>query len=170
VPGEYSSPSPGWTVESADGGWGFEMIYPPSMGQGESSLYLPAGIYFVSSNTLDCTWTVAVSEWRSDVFTPTLTLKLSGLTSGAMRLGRSVTAKGIVTPTSLAGSRVKLTAQRKGATWVSVKSVARTISATGAYRWMYKPATRGAYHMRATIAKTAAHTAAKTKWRPFKVK
>jgi hypothetical protein len=102
--------------------------------------------------------------------TPKVTLKLSGLTSGAMKLGRSVTAKGKVTPTSLAGSKVKLTVQKKrGARWVTVKSVARTISASGAYSWKYKPVTRGAYHMRATIAKTAAHTAARTKWRSFRV-
>jgi Carboxypeptidase regulatory-like domain len=102
---------------------------------------------------------------------PTVTLKLSGLTSGAMRLGKSVTAKGKVTPTSLAGSKVKLTVQKKrSARWVAVKSVARTISASGAYIWKYKPTRRGAYRMRATIAKSAAHTAAKTKWLMFKVK
>ena len=104
--------------------------------------------------------------------TAKVTLKLSGLTSGAMKLGRRVTAKGRVTPTSLAGSQVKLTVQKKrSARWVTLKSVKRTISATGAYNiWKYKPASRGAYRMRATIAKTAAHTAARTKWRPFKVK
>ena len=108
---------------------------------------------------------------RAVVFTPTVTLKLSGLTSGAMRLGRRVTAKGRVTPTSLAGSQVKLTVQKKrSARWVTVKRVARTISATGAYIWKYKPAAKGAYRMRATIARTVAHTAAKTKWRSFKVK
>ena len=100
-----------------------------------------------------------------------VTLKLSGLTSGAMKLGKSVTAKGTVTPSSLAGSKVTLTVQKKrGANWVTVKSVARTISASGAYSWKYKPARRGAYRMRATIAKTAARTAAATTWRPFKVK
>ena len=105
------------------------------------------------------------------VVTPKVTLKLSGLTSGAMRLGRSVTAKGKVTPSSLAGSKVKLTVQKKkGARWVTLKSVTRTISASGAYSWKYKPARRGAYRMRTTIAKTAAHTAAKTKWVTFRVK
>jgi len=105
------------------------------------------------------------------VFTPKVTLNLSGLTSGAMRLGKSVTAKGKVTPASLAGSKVKLTVQKKkGTRWVTLKSVTRTISLTGAYSWKYKPAKRGAYRMRATIAKSATHTAAKTKWRPFKVK
>jgi len=103
--------------------------------------------------------------------TPKVTLKLSGLKHGAMRLGRRVTAKGKVTPTSLAGSKVKLTVQRKrGARWVTLKSVKRTISATGAYSWKYKPAKRGAYRMKATLAKTATHTAAKSKWRSFKVK
>ena len=100
-----------------------------------------------------------------------VTLKLSGLTSGAMKLGKSVTAKGAVTPSSLAGSKVKLTVQKKkGAKWITVKSTARTISASGAYSWKYKPAKRGAYRMRATIAKTTARTAAKTAWRKFKVK
>ncbi len=106
----------------------------------------------------------------SVVFKPKVTLKLSGLTSGAMRLGRRVTAKGRVTPTSLAGSKVKLTVQKKrGTRWVTLKSVARTISATSTYSWKYKPAARGAYRMRAKIAKTLTHTAATTKWRPFKV-
>jgi hypothetical protein len=105
------------------------------------------------------------------LFRPKVTLKLSGLTSGVMRLGRRVTAKGVVTPTRLAGSSVKLTVQKKqGTRWVKVKRVARTISATGTYAWRYKPARKGAYRMRATIAKTAAHTAARTTWRPFKVK
>ena len=87
-----------------------------------------------------------------------------------MRLGRSVTAKGKVTPTSFVGSKGRLTVQKRGARWVTLKRVTRTISATGAYSWKYKPARRGAYRMRATIAKTAAHTAATTKWRTFKVK
>ena len=105
------------------------------------------------------------------VVTPKVTLKLSGLRSGALKLGKRVTAKGRVTPTSLAGSKVKLSVQKKrGARWVTLKRVARTISLTGAYSWKYKPARRGAYRMRATIARTAAHTAAKTKWRPFRVK
>jgi hypothetical protein len=104
------------------------------------------------------------------LFRPKVTLKLSGLTSGAMRLGRRVTAKGSVRPSSLVGSPVKLTVQKKkSGRWVTVKRVARTISLTGSYGWKYKPASRGAYRMRATIAKTALHTAAKTPWRTFKV-
>jgi hypothetical protein len=103
-------------------------------------------------------------------FTPTVTLKLSGLTSGAIKLGKRVTAKGKVAPISLAGSAVKLTVQKeKSGRWVAIKSVKRTISATGTYSWKHKPAKKGAYRTRATIAKTSVHAAAATKWRPFKV-
>jgi hypothetical protein len=103
--------------------------------------------------------------------TPTLTLTLSGLTNGAVKLGRSVTAKGMVTPTSLAGSKLKLTVQKKrGARWVTLKSTARTIGATGSYGWTYKPARKGAYRIKATIAKTAEHLAARTTWRTFRVR
>jgi len=99
-----------------------------------------------------------------------VTLKLSGLTSGSVKLGKSVMVKGTVTPTSLAGSKVTLTVQKKkGAKWLTVESVARTISASGAYSWKYTPGKRGAYRMRATIARTTAHAAAGTAWRPFKV-
>jgi hypothetical protein len=103
--------------------------------------------------------------------TPKLTLRLSGLTSGALKLGKRVTAKGIVTPSSLAGGNVTLTVQRKqGGKWLKVTSMVRTIRASGAYRATYKPAKKGAYRARATIAKTAAHTAARTAWRTFAVK
>jgi hypothetical protein len=60
--------------------------------------------------------------------------------------------------------------KKRGARWITVKSTARTISASGAYSWKYKPAKRGAYRMRATIARTTTNTVAKTPWRPFKVK
>ena len=99
-----------------------------------------------------------------------VTLKLSGLTSGALKLGKRVTAKGKVTPTSLAGSKVALTVQKKkSGRWVTVKTKLRLISATGTYSWKYKPLKKGSYRMRAQVAKTARHTAAKTVWRKFKV-
>ena len=53
---------------------------------------------------------------------------------------------------------------------MKAKTAAATISATGSYSWKYKPAKKGAYRMKASIAKTAAHAAATTKWRTFKVK
>ena len=103
--------------------------------------------------------------------TPTLTLKLSGLTSGALKLGKRLTAKGSVTPSSLAGSVVTLAVQRKqGGKWRKVKSMACTITASATYSATYKPAKKGSYRLRATIAKTASNTAATTKWLRFKVK
>ena len=105
------------------------------------------------------------------VITPKITLHLSGLKSGAIKFGKSVTAKGTVKPTSLAGSKIMLTVQqKKGSKWVKVKSAMCKIGATGAYSWKYKPAKKGAYRMAPSIAKTATHTAATTKWLTFKVK
>jgi hypothetical protein len=88
-----------------------------------------------------------------------------------VKLGKSVTAAGLVTPTSLAGSKVTLTAQlKKGAKWVKAKTFSATITSTGAYSWKYKPAKKGAYRMQAAITKTATRAAVTTKWLAFKVK
>ena len=82
-----------------------------------------------------------------------------------------MTAKGAVTPTSLAGSKVTLTAQlKKGTKWVKAKTGSAPISSTGAYSWKYKPAKKGAYRVQAVIVKTATHAAATSKWLAFKVK
>ena len=102
---------------------------------------------------------------------PTLTLKLSGLRWGKLKLGRSLRARGTVTPPSLAGSRVSLAVQRKaGGNWRRVKSLTATIAASGAYRCTYKPTKKGSYRIQTTIALTAANTAAATAWKSFKVK
>jgi 5-hydroxyisourate hydrolase-like protein (transthyretin family) len=102
---------------------------------------------------------------------PVLALKLSGLRSGAIKLGRSVTAKGTVTPTSLAGRKVKLTAQlKKGRKWVRARTVSASIGTSGVYSWRYKPSRRGAYRVQAAIAKSDTTVAVVTKWRAFRVK
>ena len=101
---------------------------------------------------------------------PTVTLKLSGLTSGVLRLGKSVTATGVVTPISLAGGKVTLSVQQKqGATWVKVKSVFANIGPAGTYIWKYAPAKKGAYRIQTAIARTEAHAAVTTKWLTFTV-
>jgi hypothetical protein len=104
--------------------------------------------------------------------TPTLSLRLNGLVRGALKLGKRVTARGTVIPSSLAGSKVTLTVQRRhDGRWRKVTSSARTINSVGsAYSWVYKPARRGVYRVRAVIAKTGAYAAAATTWRRFKVK
>jgi hypothetical protein len=97
--------------------------------------------------------------------------KLSGLASGALKLGKRLSAKGSLTPASLAGCKVMLTVQReKSGQWLKVTSVTRTTSASGTFSGTFRPAERGTYLIKATIAKTATHTAATTSWRTFKVK
>ena len=108
---------------------------------------------------------------RSAPVTPTVTLRLSGLTAGAISLGQIVTATGTVAPLSLVGSRVTLTVQmKKGVAWVKVKTTTASSRPAGNYRWKYAPAGKGAYRMRAQVAATAAYGAATTPWRAFTVK
>ena len=109
--------------------------------------------------------------YRYVVVTPKVTLKLSGLRGGTvLRFHTYVTAKGIVTPSVLAGGQVKLQWQRWVHKWVAVRTALRTIGSKGGYSWSYKPAKRGMYRLRVTIAKTATHGGAQTTWRKFKVK
>ena len=98
-----------------------------------------------------------------------VTLKLGGLRSGVLKRGKCVIAKGTVTPSSLAGSKVTLTVQRKGAKWVKVKAAAALISSTGAYSWTYKATKKGVYRVRATTAKTTEYASAESAWRSFRV-
>ena len=103
--------------------------------------------------------------------TPTLRLQLSGLTAGAIRLGKRLTAEAIVRPANLEGSRVTLTVERKhGGSWRKVVSLVRTTGAGGTCRWAYGPTKRGSYRVRCAIAKAAANLAATTTWRAFRVK
>jgi hypothetical protein len=114
---------------------------------------------------------VAAGIYRYVVVNPKVTLKLSGLRRGALRLGKRVTAKGVVMPTSLAGAKVTLSVQRQhNGKWLKVTSLTRTIGASGTYSRTYKPARKCRYRMRASIAKSGTNMAAKTKWRKFKVK
>ena len=130
----------------------------------------PVGNVFESSASIILA-TPAPTPTPTPPISPEITLKLSGLKHGAIKHGKRLTAKGVVTPTSLAGSRLTLTAQlKKGRKWVKAKTAAATISSAGAYSWKYKPRKKGTYRLRGTIAKTADHVAAKTAWRSFKVK
>jgi type VI secretion system secreted protein VgrG len=102
--------------------------------------------------------------------TPRLTLKLSGLTKGVVKVGREVTAKGKLTPIVLAGSRVKITVQKLvNGRWVTVKTAMRRTTSTGTYSWRYLPPKSGTYRTRTTIAGTPTSTSATTTWRRFTV-
>ena len=105
------------------------------------------------------------------VTTAHLTIATSGVSHGVLKLGKRMTAKGMLTPASLAGKAVTVTVQRKrGGKWVTVKSATRKTGATGAYSWRCKLASKGRYRVRAAVVKTVAHTAATTAWRNFKVR
>jgi len=104
-------------------------------------------------------------------FRPRVTLRLSGLTSGVLKLGRRFAAKGTVLPATLAGERVTLTLQRyRLGKWRPVTSAVRKIATGGTYVWRYKPAKRGTYRVRATVARTLAHRAAASAWKGFRVR
>ena len=66
-----------------------------------------------------------------------ISIKLSGLTLGVLKRGKSVTATGKVTP--LRTGKVTITLQKKKAgKYVRIKTVTRTMSATGTYKWVYR--------------------------------
>ena len=75
-----------------------------------------------------------------------------------------------MTPSALAGGQVKIQVQRWAHRWVAVKTVLRAIASKGTYSWSYKPAKRGSYRLRVTLAKTATHMAATMSWHGFKVR
>jgi hypothetical protein len=101
------------------------------------------------------------------VTAPKLTLKLSGLRRGVLSLGKSVTAKGVVTPSRYVGAALTLTVQKKkGARWITVKTKTLTINALAKYSWRYKPKKLGAYRELAALTSGDATSP----WRTFKVK
>ena len=108
--------------------------------------------------------------YRYVVVKPKVTLKLSGLSAGVLKLGSRVTAKGVVTPSALRGGKVKLQVQRWAGKWVTVKTVTQRIGAGGSYSWTFKAARSAGYRVRTSMAKTATHTAASTTWYAFKVR
>jgi hypothetical protein len=89
----------------------------------------------------------------------------------SIKLKKSVKATGAVTPIAdLAGKKVALKAEmKKGAKWVKAKTGSVVVSATGTYSWTYKPAKKGSYRVTASVAKTAAYNASKSKVMTFKV-
>ena len=101
------------------------------------------------------------------VTAPKLTLKLSGLRRGVLSLGKSVTAKGAVTPSAYVGAALTLTVQKKkGARWITVKTKALTINAVAKYSWKYRPTKLGTYRELAALTSGDATSP----WRKFTVK
>ena len=100
-----------------------------------------------------------------------LTLKLSGLSSGALKLGKRLKVTGTVPPTSFAGCKVWLTVDcKQDGKWHLLKTHSRlTPTADDTYSWSYRPAKRGTYRICAVYSSTT-HLVAETKWKTFKVK
>jgi hypothetical protein len=104
------------------------------------------------------------------VIKPTLTVKLTGLSKGVLKLGKSLTATSRVTPANL-GGKLTLTVQReRNGKWLAVTTSTRTITASGTYSWTYKPTARATYRLKAAISATATHMAVTTPWITFAVK
>ena len=107
---------------------------------------------------------------------PTLTLKLGGLTDGAIKQGRAVTARGTALPVELAGQNVLVRLQR-GRWWAgnhrwlwrTVRTVTRTIGAAGDFSARITPKDAGRYRVRAIIEETSAYRVVKTDWRRLRV-
>jgi hypothetical protein len=100
----------------------------------------------------------------------TVTISLTGLTSGVLKLHKSVTIKGAVKPAHSGNATV--TIQRlSGSKWVSAKTAVRAVNATsGAYSYSYKPTGKGTYQVKTSVAGTSAWSAATTVYKTFKVK
>lgn len=102
--------------------------------------------------------------------TPVATTVRVKVSSATIRLRRTVKVAGSVTPTDMGGS-VTLTVQmRKKAKFVTVKAVTRSVSASGAYSYTYKPAKRGAYQVRAVIKASDSFAGSKSRIVKFTVK
>ena len=107
------------------------------------------------------------------VVTPAkITLKLSGLTLGSIKLHRTVTGKGVVTPLSV-GEKVTLLIQKRNAQGRFVKFTTKSglVKALGNYSIPWRTSKRGVFRMHTSIAATATHTKATSPWsKNFRVK
>ncbi len=94
--------------------------------------------------------------------TASVTLAVS---PAAVRAGGRVTVTGAVGPASLGRTAVSITVQRKtGGRWAAAALRTLRSSADGGFGWTWRPPKSGAYRVRATLAATAEHTAARSAW------
>ncbi len=113
---------------------------------------------------------VRAGIYRYVVLVPKLTLKLSGLSRGVLRLHRYVGVKSLVSPSALAGNKLSVQVQRWVGHWAAAKTLSCTIHTGGGCTCWYKPTRKGTYRVRVLIAKTAAHLSGATSWQGFKVR
>lgn len=103
--------------------------------------------------------------------TPVTTVMTTKVAPTTVKLKKSVTISGTVTPAAqLAGAKVTILVNRKsGKKWVKAKSATATASATGAYSWKYKVTKKGSYQVKASVKATSTYTA-KSVTKTFKAK
>ena len=122
----------------------------------------------ITVTTVGGTGTSATSLTIVNVASPRLTLRLA---TASATLGKTVRATGVLSPSSLAGTavRLKVRAWRSGG-WTTVKTAFVSTKAAGGYTWAYRPSRRGRYRAQAAIAATAAHSAAQSRTVAFTVR
>jgi hypothetical protein len=97
--------------------------------------------------------------------TARLSLRLGGLRHGVLRRGRRLTMKAHLTPSVLAGSRVRFVLERRRHRhWYRVLTRTRTTGSTGRASASCIIRRGGTYRVWATIAKAGANTAARSRW------
>ena len=100
--------------------------------------------------------------------TASLTL---GVAPATVRRGGRVAVTGATGPSSLGPAAVSLTVQRReGTRWAAAKTHTVRTAADGSYAWSWRPPRAGSYRVRATLAATAQHTAARSAWAGFRVR
>lgn len=124
---------------------------------------LTAGKYTFSNVTAQHTIAVTFKKVA-------ISVTLTGVKSGVVKLNKSVTTTGKVTP--LRSGKATVTIQRKvGTKWVKAITKAVTINATsGKYSLAYKCTKKGSYRVQVSVAAAPAASAAKSTWKTFKVK
>ena len=85
--------------------------------------------------------------------------------------GARVTVRGSLQPAALAGTAVGIVFERRtGAGWTRAGGTSVISGAEGAFSCAWRPPGSGRYRARATIARTADHTAARSAWASFRVR
>ena len=113
---------------------------------------------------------VSASSFTVLATTARLSLAVSGLAHGQLRLGGQLVVKATLSPANLAGCRVTVVLQRKrSGEWRTLTSSVRSTNSLGRCNVSYKPGGRGTYRVRVSIGATSTNTAAATAWRAFTI-
>ncbi len=123
----------------------------------------------IAAGWIGPTWT-SVPTIRGLKAVPGVTLRMRGLTAGALRLGHRLGMTATARPGDMAGETVKFNVQQRvRAKWITRFTVKRTVSAAGACGCTYTPRARGLYRAHAVSIKSADYARASSGWHEFRV-